>query len=150
MKQTVESPTTGVLESVSKVSGQALFREAPLPVEVKAYLAGTVSAVTRPSAARSRRAARSCRASSASARDERADRRAQRGRGAPAHARRHQARARRRGAGRRLAGEPDVLHRAIEVKAAALVTGGLDAGRSQAAARLRPGRRHHRQRGDRA
>jgi hypothetical protein len=48
MKQTVESPTAGVLESVSKVSGQALFREAPLPVEVKAYLAGTVSAVTPP------------------------------------------------------------------------------------------------------
>lgn len=48
MKQTVEAPTTGVLESVSKVSGQALFREAPLPVEVKAYLAGTVSAVTPP------------------------------------------------------------------------------------------------------
>lgn len=48
MKQTVESPTTGTLESVSKVSGQALFREAPLPVEVKAYLAGTVAAVDPP------------------------------------------------------------------------------------------------------
>jgi hypothetical protein len=46
MKQTAVAPTTGVLESVSKVSGQALFREAPVPVEVKAYIAGTVSAVT--------------------------------------------------------------------------------------------------------
>jgi len=48
MKQTAESPTAGVLESVSKVSGQALFREAPLPVEVKAYLAGQVAAVSPP------------------------------------------------------------------------------------------------------
>jgi biotin carboxyl carrier protein len=48
MKQTVESPASGTLESVSKVSGQALFREAPQPVEVKAYLAGTVAAVDPP------------------------------------------------------------------------------------------------------
>jgi hypothetical protein len=46
MKQTALAPATGVLESVSKVSGQALFREAPVPVEVKAYVAGTVSSVT--------------------------------------------------------------------------------------------------------
>lgn len=45
MKQTVESPTTGVLESISKVSGQALFREAPIPVDVKAYVGGTVSEI---------------------------------------------------------------------------------------------------------
>ena len=45
MKQTVTAPTTGVLESVSKVSGQAIFREAPIPVEVKAYVGGTVSSV---------------------------------------------------------------------------------------------------------
>jgi len=48
MKQTVTAPVAGVLESVSKVSGQAMFREAPLPVEVRAYVAGTVSAVSAP------------------------------------------------------------------------------------------------------
>jgi hypothetical protein len=45
MKQTVEAPTSGTLESVSKVSGQALFREAPIPVEVKAYVGGVVSEI---------------------------------------------------------------------------------------------------------
>jgi hypothetical protein len=45
MKQTVEAPTNGVLESVSKVSGQALYREAPIPVEVKAYVGGVVSEI---------------------------------------------------------------------------------------------------------
>jgi len=45
MKQTINAPTTGILESVSKVSGQAIFREAPIPVDVKAYVGGTVSTV---------------------------------------------------------------------------------------------------------
>lgn len=45
MKQTATAPTTGVFESVSKVSGQAIFREAPIPVEVKAYVGGIVSEV---------------------------------------------------------------------------------------------------------
>ncbi len=45
MKQTVGAPTTGTFESVSKVSGQAIFREAPIPVEVKAYVGGIVSHV---------------------------------------------------------------------------------------------------------
>lgn len=45
MKQTVEAPTTGVFESVSKVSGQALFREAPIPVDVKAYVGGVISEI---------------------------------------------------------------------------------------------------------
>jgi len=45
MKQTVNAPTSGVLESVSKVSGQAIFRESPIPVDVKAYVAGQVAAV---------------------------------------------------------------------------------------------------------
>lgn len=45
MKQTVEAPTSGTLESVSKVSGQAIVREAPIPVEVKAYVGGIVSTV---------------------------------------------------------------------------------------------------------
>jgi hypothetical protein len=48
MKQTVTAPTTGTLESVSKVSGQAIVREAPIPVEVRAYVAGTVSDVMPP------------------------------------------------------------------------------------------------------
>jgi biotin carboxyl carrier protein len=46
MKQTVVAPTTGVLESVSAVSGQAIYREEPIPVEVKAYISGVVSEVT--------------------------------------------------------------------------------------------------------
>ncbi len=45
MRQTANAPTTGVLESVSKVSGQAIFREAAIPVEVRAYVAGEVTAV---------------------------------------------------------------------------------------------------------
>jgi len=44
-KTTVNAPTTGVLESVSRVSGQAIYREPPIPVEVAAYIAGTVAAV---------------------------------------------------------------------------------------------------------
>jgi hypothetical protein len=48
MKQTVLAPVSGTLESVSRVSGQAIFREAPLPVEVRAYVAGTVAAVNPP------------------------------------------------------------------------------------------------------
>lgn len=38
----VESPIDGVFESVSKVTGQAVLREPPNPVEVKAYIAGQV------------------------------------------------------------------------------------------------------------
>jgi len=38
----VESPIDGRLESVSKVTGQAVLREPPQPVEVKAYIDGTV------------------------------------------------------------------------------------------------------------
>ncbi|MHC5210775.1 MAG: hypothetical protein ACYTG2_08670 [Planctomycetota bacterium] len=45
MKQTALAPTGGVLESVSRVSGQAIFREAPIPVEVLAYAAGEVVTV---------------------------------------------------------------------------------------------------------
>src|SRR5688572_3996599 len=39
---TVESPIDGTFESVSKVTGQAVLREPPVPVEVKAYIDGTV------------------------------------------------------------------------------------------------------------
>jgi biotin carboxyl carrier protein len=45
-KKSIEAPTTGVLESISKVSGQVIYRGAPIPVDVKAYIAGTVTAVT--------------------------------------------------------------------------------------------------------
>ncbi len=38
----VASPIDGTLESVSKVTGQALLREAPIPVEVDAYVDGTI------------------------------------------------------------------------------------------------------------
>ena len=38
----VLSPTDGTLESVSTVTGQALLREPPIPVEVDAYVDGTV------------------------------------------------------------------------------------------------------------
>ena len=39
---TVTSPIDGTFESVSKVTGQAVLREPPSPVEVKAYIDGTV------------------------------------------------------------------------------------------------------------
>lgn len=38
----IESPIDGTFESVSKVTGQAVLREAPNPVEVRAYVDGTV------------------------------------------------------------------------------------------------------------
>lgn len=38
----VESPIDGTFESVSRVTGQAVLREKPSPVEVKAYIDGTV------------------------------------------------------------------------------------------------------------
>ena len=41
-KSRVTAPTTGTLESVSDVTGQAVFREPPVPVEVRAYVDGTI------------------------------------------------------------------------------------------------------------
>ena len=41
-KTRVPAPTAGTLESVSEVTGQAVFREPPVPVEVRAYVDGTV------------------------------------------------------------------------------------------------------------
>lgn len=38
----VEAPADGVIESVSPVTGQLILREPPIPVEVSAYVAGTV------------------------------------------------------------------------------------------------------------
>jgi hypothetical protein len=41
-KSNVKSPITGSIESVSEVTGQVLLREPPIPVEVDAYVDGTV------------------------------------------------------------------------------------------------------------
>ena len=41
-KTTVNAPITGTLESISKVTGQVILREPPRPVEVQAYIDGTV------------------------------------------------------------------------------------------------------------
>jgi hypothetical protein len=45
LRTTVESPADGVIESVSTVTGQLLLREPPIPVEVSAYVGGTVAEV---------------------------------------------------------------------------------------------------------
>jgi hypothetical protein len=45
VRTTVESPADGVIESVSTVTGQLLLREAPIPVEVAAYVRGRVTEV---------------------------------------------------------------------------------------------------------
>ena len=42
MKSTAKAPAAGVLESVSEVTGQLILREPPIPVEIDAFLAGTV------------------------------------------------------------------------------------------------------------
>jgi len=44
-KSEVKSPVDGVLESVSSVTGQVVIREAPIPVEIDAYMNGNVSDV---------------------------------------------------------------------------------------------------------
>lgn len=41
-RSVVESPITGVFESVSKVTGQSVLREPPEPVEVTAYMDGVI------------------------------------------------------------------------------------------------------------
>ena len=45
-KTIVESPVTGTLESISPVTGQVMLREPPRPVDVQAYVDGTVVEVT--------------------------------------------------------------------------------------------------------
>jgi hypothetical protein len=45
LRQTVESPVDGILESVSKVTGQIMLRAAPKPVEIAAYVPGRVATV---------------------------------------------------------------------------------------------------------
>src|SRR5260221_8186994 len=41
-KKECPSPTTGVVESISGVTGQMMLRGEPLPVQLRAFLAGTV------------------------------------------------------------------------------------------------------------
>lgn len=41
-KSEVRAPTTGAIESLSEITGQLLIREAPLPIEVNAYIDGIV------------------------------------------------------------------------------------------------------------
>jgi hypothetical protein len=42
MKSSAKAPAAGVLESVSDVTGQLILREPPIPVEIDAFLSGTV------------------------------------------------------------------------------------------------------------
>lgn len=44
-KSQLKAPITGVLESVSDVTGQIIFRDPPIPVEIDAYLDGRVTEV---------------------------------------------------------------------------------------------------------
>ncbi|MDD5308513.1 MAG: hypothetical protein PHU25_14420 [Deltaproteobacteria bacterium] len=44
-RQIVESPVDGILESVSKVTGQIMLRAAPKPLEITAYMPGRVASV---------------------------------------------------------------------------------------------------------
>jgi len=45
MKNQVESPADGTVESVSAVTGQLILREPPIPVEVQAYVRGRIAEV---------------------------------------------------------------------------------------------------------
>ena len=44
-KSDVKSPIDGTVESISDVTGQIVMREAPIPVEVDAYMSGTVKEI---------------------------------------------------------------------------------------------------------
>ena len=44
-KSSVESPVDGTIESISESTGRVIVREAPIPVEVDAYVSGTVDDV---------------------------------------------------------------------------------------------------------
>ena len=41
-KQTIQAPVSGTVESISGITGQVMLREPPRPVEVRAYVDGTV------------------------------------------------------------------------------------------------------------
>jgi hypothetical protein len=42
IKKSVEAPIDGTIESISEITGQVIIRGAPIPVEVDAYIPGTV------------------------------------------------------------------------------------------------------------
>ena len=42
IKKRVESPVAGTIESISEITGQVIIRGAPIPVEIDAYIPGTV------------------------------------------------------------------------------------------------------------
>ena len=44
-KSSVESPVDGTIESISQSTGRVVVREAPIPVEVDAYVSGVVDDV---------------------------------------------------------------------------------------------------------
>ena len=44
-KSSVFSPVSGTIESVSSLTGQVVLREAPIPVEVDAYIEGEINDV---------------------------------------------------------------------------------------------------------
>ena len=44
-KSNVKSPVAGTVESISDVTGQVVIREAPLPVEIDAYIQGSVEKI---------------------------------------------------------------------------------------------------------
>lgn len=44
-KSTVKSPITGKVESISKITGQVILREPPIPVQVIAYIDGEISKI---------------------------------------------------------------------------------------------------------
>jgi hypothetical protein len=44
-KSNCQAPVTGSIETISSVTGQVLLREPPLPVEVQAYIDGTITEV---------------------------------------------------------------------------------------------------------
>lgn len=44
-KTPLVSPIRGTIDSISRISGQIILREAPIPVEVNAYISGEVTAV---------------------------------------------------------------------------------------------------------
>ncbi|MCK4504549.1 MAG: hypothetical protein KAW14_02940 [Candidatus Aegiribacteria sp.] len=44
-KNTVRSPIKGTFESYNKITGQAVLREPPIPVEIDAYIKGTVAEI---------------------------------------------------------------------------------------------------------
>jgi biotin carboxyl carrier protein len=45
VSQKAEAPADGTIESVSSVTGQLILRERPIPIEVSAYVRGTVASV---------------------------------------------------------------------------------------------------------